>query len=114
MVSIKLLIFADLREKFDEQTESQLELNHTHWESAAGLRSFILEQLTVNWFKRRQANSVYVHGAANEEINDSPSVPIVDPDSIMLAINEDFVSPNQVINLSQGDVVALIPPISGG
>lgn len=33
-------------------------------------------------------------------------------DSVMVAINEEFVSDEEVIR--EGDVVALIPPVSGG
>lgn len=33
-------------------------------------------------------------------------------DVIHIAVNEEYVSPNEV--LQEGDVVALIPPVSGG
>jgi molybdopterin converting factor subunit 1 len=37
-----------------------------------------------------------------------------DEDSLTLALNEEYVLSGQVLPLKNGDVVALIPPISGG
>ena len=37
-----------------------------------------------------------------------------DTSSLTLALNEEYVLEGQVLDLKQGDTVALIPPISGG
>jgi molybdopterin converting factor subunit 1 len=39
---------------------------------------------------------------------------VLDEDSLTLALNEEYVTSGQVIDLKAGDTVALIPPISGG
>jgi len=39
---------------------------------------------------------------------------VLDEDNITLALNEEYVPAGAVLNLKSGDVVALIPPISGG
>ncbi|KAL7552543.1 hypothetical protein ACHAWF_015792 [Thalassiosira exigua] len=37
-----------------------------------------------------------------------------DEENLTLALNEEYVPPGEVLGLKEGDVVALIPPISGG
>lgn len=39
---------------------------------------------------------------------------VLDEDNITLALNEEYVSTGEVLKLKSGDVIALIPPISGG
>lgn len=39
---------------------------------------------------------------------------VTDEDSITLALNEEYVPAGEVLDLKNGDTVALIPPISGG
>lgn len=39
---------------------------------------------------------------------------VLDEDSLTLALNEEYVPSGEVLPLKSGDVVALIPPISGG
>lgn len=39
---------------------------------------------------------------------------VLDEESITLALNEEYVSYGEVLLLKDGDVIALIPPISGG
>lgn len=39
---------------------------------------------------------------------------VLDEASVTLALNEEYVAPDQVLPLQTGDTVALIPPISGG
>lgn len=39
---------------------------------------------------------------------------VLDEDNITLALNQEYVLTGQVLPLKTGDVVALIPPISGG
>lgn len=39
---------------------------------------------------------------------------VLDEDNITLALNEEYVPTGAVLKLQSGDVVALIPPISGG
>ena len=38
----------------------------------------------------------------------------MDETNITLALNEEYLQEGQVVDLKQGDTVALIPPISGG
>ena len=39
---------------------------------------------------------------------------VLDEESLTLALNEEYVPTGEVVPLKAGDVVALIPPISGG
>jgi molybdopterin converting factor small subunit len=39
---------------------------------------------------------------------------VLDEDNLTLALNEEYVMTNVPKQLKKGDVVALIPPISGG
>jgi molybdopterin converting factor subunit 1 len=39
---------------------------------------------------------------------------VLDEDSLTLALNEEYLPSGEVINLKNGDTIALIPPISGG
>ena len=39
---------------------------------------------------------------------------VLDEDSLTLALNEEYVSSGEVLDLKNGDTIALIPPISGG
>lgn len=39
---------------------------------------------------------------------------VLDEESLTLALNEEYVPTGEVLPLKAGDVVALIPPISGG
>jgi len=39
---------------------------------------------------------------------------VLDEESSTLALNEEYVQSGDVIHLKNGDVIALIPPISGG
>mmetsp|Transcript_20693 Transcript_20693/g.26755 ORF Transcript_20693/g.26755 Transcript_20693/m.26755 type:complete len:91 (+) Transcript_20693:260-532(+) len=39
---------------------------------------------------------------------------VLDEDSMTLALNEEYIPPGETLPLKSGDVVALIPPISGG
>jgi molybdopterin converting factor small subunit len=39
---------------------------------------------------------------------------VLDEDSLTLALNEEYVPAGEVIDLKNGDTIALIPPISGG
>ncbi len=39
---------------------------------------------------------------------------VLDEDNVTLALNEEYVTPGDVLPLKSGDTIALIPPISGG
>ena len=39
---------------------------------------------------------------------------MLDEESLTLALNEEYIPEGEVLPLKAGDVVALIPPISGG
>lgn len=39
---------------------------------------------------------------------------VLDEESLTLALNEEYVPSGEVIDLKNGDTIALIPPISGG
>lgn len=109
MVSIKILVFASLRDKFQEQRELALELEQTKWDSANELRAYLLGKLQARWLERNQYNN---HNDSLSKIR--CSLPNVKPNTIMLAVNEDFIDPSVPINLYHNDRIALIPPVSGG
>jgi len=35
-------------------------------------------------------------------------------DSVILAVNQEYITPDQTVQLKPGEEVAVIPPISGG
>ena len=39
---------------------------------------------------------------------------VLDEESITLALNEEYLPSGEIVQLKDGDTVALIPPISGG
>lgn len=39
---------------------------------------------------------------------------VLDEESSMLALNEEYIQSDDIIRLKNGDVIAVIPPISGG
>ena len=39
---------------------------------------------------------------------------VMDEESLTLALNEEYVPSGEVLDLKNGDTIALIPPISGG
>ena len=88
MISIQLLFFASAREAVHGLTETTLQIPEacdTH-----GLRTLLAETY--------------------------PSLAslVLNPHYLTLAVNQEYVVPGQVVTLHEGDVVALIPPISGG
>lgn len=95
---VKLMMFASLRDAFQEQRETILELERAEWNSAGELKACLLTKLQARWLQK----------------NHNSSVPNFEQNSIMLAVNENFIYPDKAINLRQHDVVALIPPVSGG
>lgn len=97
-ITIKLYVFAYLRDLFEVSRETDISLDKSEWISSDELKCKLLDIL---WKKRH--NSI-----------DPSCVSPVSPDTIMLAVNEEFVDPGVEIKLIQNDVVALIPPVSGG
>lgn len=112
MVLIKLLIFASLRDTFGEQQEILLNIGRTNWNTAKLLKMHLLEELRSRWLQRKHDNSQTSsnHDGQSAKIG----APNFNQNSIMLAINEMFINPNETVNLQRDDVVALIPPVSGG
>lgn len=34
--------------------------------------------------------------------------------NLLLAVNEEYIAPSQTVSLKDGDIVAILPPLSGG
>lgn len=102
MIEVKIYTFASLRSSLLEDPEFTLNLNKIDWDSDDELKCHILEVLN----RRRSIRS-------DNQVSGTRSV-ILKPKTIMLAINETFVEPGKTIRLHHMDVIALIPPVSGG
>lgn len=87
-VEVEVLFFASAREAVGGLSELKVTLEGNN--TTAGLRQRLAQDYP------RLANMV------------------LDEDSITLALNEEYVDAGQVLDLHNGDTVALIPPISGG
>lgn len=87
-VKIKVLFFASAREAANV-SETQVELASSSADTAA-LRTTLAETFPAL------------------------SAMVLDEENVTLALNEEYVVEGQVLPLKTGDVVALIPPISGG
>lgn len=88
-VTIKLFVFAHLRDKLSVDGEIQITLPKAEWPSSDELKLELLRTLHLNVDQGWHS-------------------------SIMLALNEEFLYPDTRVCLKAGDVIALIPPVSGG
>lgn len=87
-MTVKVLLFASAREAADNQSSLTLTLKVT-------ADTNVLRQELASRFPKL--------------------APVVlDEESITLALNEEYVPSGEVLPLKAGDIVALIPPISGG
>lgn len=98
MVVVTLFIFASIREILSEQRERQISLDKTYWSRAKELEHHLLDILKKDWLSRQKDTKSTL-----------PNLP-----TIILAINESFIESNQPVQLSDQDVICLIPPVSGG
>ena len=111
MVLIKLLIFASLRDTFQEQRELVLDIEQAEWKSVTDLKLKLIEILQVRWLQRNhETENIYNENLQSIGIN----IPTFNHRSIMLAVNTNFIHTNDAINLRENDKVAMIPPVSGG
>lgn len=58
-------------------------------------------------------NSVVQYKTLLDEIVEQFSLESI-KNNVILAVNEEFVSDDRLLVLKQGDIVAVIPPLSGG
>jgi molybdopterin converting factor subunit 1 len=89
IVTIKVLFFASAREAAGDVSSADLELP--------------VDSANTTTLRRKLA-----------EIYPDLESMVMDEDNLTLALNEEYVTPGQVLALKSGDTVALIPPISGG
>lgn len=101
MVSVKLLLFASLREAANGVKELAVELEQSCWRDAKHLKTVLLEHL----------NSLLRDSPPNPS---RPDLQLPDVDSLMLAINEQYVQDGSMITIRNQDILALIPPVCGG
>mmetsp|Transcript_91300 Transcript_91300/g.136727 ORF Transcript_91300/g.136727 Transcript_91300/m.136727 type:complete len:94 (-) Transcript_91300:160-441(-) len=87
-IKIKILFFASAREAAGDVSSTDLEMSSGA--NTSDLRAKLAEQ--------------YPKLASMA----------LDEENLTLALNEEYVTDGQVLPLSAGDTVALIPPISGG
>eukprot|EP00979_Chaetoceros_neogracilis_P013586 scaffold3922_cov233-Chaetoceros_neogracile.AAC.1 len=85
-IEIKVLLFASAREASGNIPATSLTLE---------------DGATTSTFRKKMA-----------EMYPNLSSLVMDEDCLTLALNEEYVS--EVIDLKNGDTIALIPPISGG
>lgn len=101
VVAIKLYVFASLCDHFQVKRENFISIHRDSWLNADELKNHLLNQLeTIS-----QSNKL-------DKLKEQQAI---DPRTIMLAINEVLVdSSDGQIALFNNDIVALIPPVSGG
>lgn len=102
MISIKLYIFASLKDALSEKNKIEIDLEQTEWSSDDELKIHLLNVLKKRWMIK--------HGQFGTR--QPPDIP--SSQTFMLAINEKYVNPNESIELMNKDEIALIPPITGG
>jgi molybdopterin converting factor small subunit len=94
MTTIQVLLFASARESAGGIAKLDLTLPATTTNDAPTTTKTVREALAARF---------------------PPLAPLVlDDESITLAVNEEYVPVGAVWPIASGDVVALIPPISGG
>ena len=98
MIAIKLLMFAYLKDLFRVNSVLEISFEKDSWTSAGELKEFLL-------------NELYLKSKGHLDEN---KVELPSPGTIMLAINEEYVNAQDPLQLKAGDVIALIPPVSGG
>lgn len=98
VVAVKLFVFACLRDQLQVDRGMEVSIEENNWSSSNELKMHLL-----NLLQKIGSNST-----------EQKQHQIVNPKTIMLAINEKFVEPNEEISLSNEDIIALIPPVSGG
>lgn len=96
---VKLLLFASLRDNLKEESSIDITLDKKEWSGDEELKKILLNELKRRWAERNPK---------------STSVELPPARTLMLAVNEDYVSPYENIKISAGDNIALIPPVSGG
>mmetsp|Transcript_2284 Transcript_2284/g.2582 ORF Transcript_2284/g.2582 Transcript_2284/m.2582 type:complete len:91 (+) Transcript_2284:56-328(+) len=88
-VNIKVLLFASAREAAGNIAEVAITLEENSSNTAT--------------FRKKMAEDYPKLGSM-----------VLDEDSLTLALNEEYVPAGEIIELKNGDTIALIPPISGG
>lgn len=102
MFKVKIYTFASLRQGLAEDPEFCLDMNRAYWDSGEELKSHIFHVLS-----ERQSSRFAGQVSAKDYT-------LPEPRTIMLAINETFIEPGKSVQLSPMDIIALIPPVSGG
>jgi MoaD family protein len=93
-ITVKVLFFAAARDAANGQTELEIALSSQQDDSP------ITTSTARTWLIRQYPQlAKYIH----EDI-----------DAITMALNEEYVSHGVETPLKNGDVIAIIPPISGG
>lgn len=101
MISVKLYLFASLRDILSEGSIIEVALHKTCWSDGHELKQFLLDQLKSRWTRRH-----------NYDEGGQPTLPPAS--TLMLAINKSYITANKQIQLTSEDEIALIPPVSGG
>ena len=89
MISIQVLFFASAREAAGNISSATIELS--------------LDQANTQALRNQLA-----------ETYPALATMVLDETNVTLALNEEYITPDQIVPLKTGDTVALIPPISGG
>lgn len=92
-VNIKVLFFASAREAVGGLTSTSIMLSEEEGDGVANTTTL-----------RSKLATLYPKLASL----------VLDEENITLALNEEYVPFGMVMTLKDGDIVALIPPISGG
>lgn len=102
MPTVSLYTFASVREHFQEDQSVELCLTKSEWSNSNELKIYILSFLQDRHSRRQVCHT-----------NSKPK-PSLDPETIMLAINEEYVTSSTPLKINDNDRIALIPPVTGG
>lgn len=103
MPTATLYTFASVREHFQESREIEVWLEKSDWSSGNKLKLHIISLLQ----ERRSHRQVTLSSGTHQE-------DAIDPESLMLALNEEYVSISCPLTITTSDTLALIPPVTGG
>ena len=93
-VNIKVLFFASAREAVGGIASTSIKLSEEEGDEAIANTTTLRSKLATLYPKLASL--------------------VLDEENITLALNEEYVPFGMVMTLKDGDIVALIPPISGG
>lgn len=103
-ITVKLFVFAGLRETLETKSEIVIQLPKSDWQSNEELKLFLLNFLKECWEYKR-----------SQDCDQSTNIDrYMDPNIYLLALNECYVDEARLLTIKEMDHIALIQPVNGG